>query len=318
MLRPACSYAKTRSPACRLARPSFRPSRAVGRTVVRAIAATLPKEFVNFMKTIVLANQKGGVGKSAVATLLTHYLAQLGKRVLAIDFDHQGNFGSPLTLSKRVRVADVTSDQLLTTSGPRLPDAPFVLVPAGDELLWLEREAAQHTPFARAFRAFLQAMNDRFDVCVIDTHPSPDIRLISALASTDFVLAPIQLNQEPIDGVRNLLGHPRIGFLKIKALLNPKLEFLGLLPTMVEPTVFQRANLRELADRHLPLMLRIGDPPSALASIPRRSAIAEAQAAGAVLWEMRKTAARDAWTEIRPTIAHIAGVVAGRGTVGAV
>jgi chromosome partitioning protein len=269
------------------------------------------------MKTLVLANQKGGVGKSAVATLLTHYLAQLGKRVLAIDFDHQGNFSYPLTLSKRAQVADFSSDSLLTTSGLRLPEAPFVVVPAGDELLWLEREAAQHTPFARAFRAFTKAMDDRFDVCVIDTHPSPDIRLISALASTDYVLAPIQLNQESIDGVRNLLGHPRIGFLKIKALLNPKLDFIGLLPMMVEPTPFQRANLRVLVERHLQLMLRIGEPPGTLASIPKRSAIAEAQAAGAVLWEMKKTAARDAWTEIRPTIAHLACVVGGKEAIGA-
>jgi hypothetical protein len=46
------------------------------------------------MKTLVLANQKGGVGKTAVATLVAHFLAQQGRRVLAVDFDHQGNFSS--------------------------------------------------------------------------------------------------------------------------------------------------------------------------------------------------------------------------------
>ena len=58
---------------------------------------------------------------------------------------------------------------------------------------------------------------------MIDTHPNPDIRVIAALASADFVLSPIQLNQEAIDGVRALLHHQRVGIHKIKALLNPKL-----------------------------------------------------------------------------------------------
>ena len=56
------------------------------------------------MKTLVLANQKGGVGKSAVATLLAHYFAQHGQRVLAIDLDHQGNFSKPLRMSERAAV----------------------------------------------------------------------------------------------------------------------------------------------------------------------------------------------------------------------
>ena len=51
-------------------------------------------------------------------------------------------------------------------------------------------------------------MDAAFDVCVIDTNPNPDIRLIAALASADFVLSPIQLNQEAIDGVRALLQSP--------------------------------------------------------------------------------------------------------------
>ena len=61
------------------------------------------------MKTLVLTNQKGGVGKSAVATLLSHYLAQRGLRVLAVDFDHQSNFTEPLSKSKRARLADITA-----------------------------------------------------------------------------------------------------------------------------------------------------------------------------------------------------------------
>jgi chromosome partitioning protein len=260
------------------------------------------------MKTLVLANQKGGVGKSAVATLLTYYFIKQGKRVLAIDLDHQGNFTNPITLSGRGTVAPFASDRLLLGDAANLPKERFAIVPAGDGLHFLERKEAMHTPYARAFRAFLKQVDADFDVCVVDTHPSPDIRMISALASADFVLSPIQLTQESVDGVRALLLHPRVGVLKIKAMLNQKLHFIGLLPTMVEPTNFQRANFKVLIEQHLHLMIRI-NAENDLARIPKRTAIAEAQADGQVLWEVKRPAARDAWAEIKPTIEHIANVV---------
>jgi chromosome partitioning protein len=261
------------------------------------------------MKTLVLANQKGGVGKSAVATLLVHYFAQRGQRVLAIDLDHQGNFSKPLRMSDRVAVAACTADLLMTGGVSGLPSRPFVLVPSDRTLLGLERQPTMHTPFARAFRRFLASVDAQFDVCVVDTNPNPDIRVIAALASADFVLSPIQLNQEAMDGVSGLLNHDRVGLRKIKAVLNSKLSLIGLLPTLVEPTPFQKANFLQVVQQYHPLMIRIGDGPGAFASIPRRSCIAEAQAAGEVLWEMKKTATRDAWREIEPSLTRIADIV---------
>jgi chromosome partitioning protein len=261
------------------------------------------------MKTLVLCNQKGGVGKSAVATLLTHHLAQRGQRVLAIDLDHQGNFSKPLRLSGRATPAAFAADALMTGSAPALPAQPFVLVPGDRALLALERQPALHTPFARHFRSFLAAVDRAFDVCIVDTNPNPDIRVIAALASADFALSPMQLNQEAMDGVSGLLNHERVGLRKIKAVLNPKLALIGLLPTMVEPTPFQKANFVQVVQQYHPLLIRIGDGPGAFASIPRRSCIAEAQAEGAVLSEMKKTAARDAWREIEPSLNRIADIV---------
>jgi chromosome partitioning protein len=257
------------------------------------------------MKTLVLANQKGGVGKSAVATLISHHLAQKGQRVLAVDFDHQGNFSKPVRLSQRATLAAVTADLLLTSTAVPMPDKHFVLVQSAPLLLALERQPEQHTPFARRLRAFLEGVDRQFDVCVIDTNPNPDIRLIAALASADFVLSPIQLNQEAMDGVSGLLSHARVGVRKIKALLNPKLELLGLLPTMVEATPFQKANFRQVVDTYRSLLIPLSSGPGHVAFIPKRSAIAEAQAHGEVLWEIKKTAARDAWNEIEPGIEAI-------------
>ena len=261
------------------------------------------------MKTLILANHKGGVGKSAVATLIAQYCHRQGHRVLAIDLDHQGNFSSSITLSKQASVASMSADQLFSMPGVTLPADAFVLVPAADPLLGLERQPAQHNLFARNLRDFLKSVDGQFDVCIIDTHPNPDIRLIAALATGDFVLSPIQLNQEAIDGVRALLHHPRVGFHKIKSVLNPKISMIGLLPTLVEPTPFQKANFLSLVQKYAPMMIKLSDVPGDFARIPKRSAIAEAQADGLLLWEMKKTAARDAWAEVQPSLQRILQIV---------
>jgi len=264
------------------------------------------------MKTLVLANHKGGVGKSAVATLLVQSFAFRGLRVLAIDLDHQGNFSKPLRLGHRLAVAPSTSDMVMTTSVSSLPEGASVLIPSSPALIGLERQAALHTSFARSLRKFLVAMDARFDVCVIDTNPNPDIRMIAALASADFVLSPVQLTQEAMDGITALLNHDRVGLRKIKALLNPRLHFIGLLPTMVEASPFQKANMLKVVEHYRSLLIPLSDRLGDIASFPKRTAIAEAQAAGALLWEVKKTAARDAWKEVEPSVARIVDIVAGK------
>ena len=260
------------------------------------------------MKTLVIANHKGGVGKSAIATMLAHFLAQRGLRVLAIDLDHQSNFSSAIVRSARARLFEVSADGLMTNAVTAAPNATFVLVPGGPALIGLERQAALHSPFARNLRGFLRAVNDRFDVCVVDTNPNPDIRMIAALASADHVLSPFELNQEAMDGVSALLNHERVGLRKIKAVLNPKLNFMGLLPTKVEATPFQRANLQQVVQQYRERLIPIGPELGQVAWIPKRSAVAEAQAQGEVLWEMKKSAARDAWKEMEPSISRIAAL----------
>lgn len=259
------------------------------------------------MKTIVLANQKGGVGKSAIATQLAHYFHRLSYSVLFIDLDHQQNSSRPLRLHGDVTCATFSACQLMDAdSRPEFPTADFLLVPGSADLSTLERRPDRHNHFASRLKTILSELTC-FDVCIIDTNPNPDIRYGSALICADYLLAPIQLNQEAMEGIAALLDHPRYGLARIKAVLNARLVFLGLLPNLVEPTPFQRANLRLLISRFGSRLLSARTEGGEwFAQIPKRSAIAEAQAASVFLPDLEKTAARHAWREIRPAFELIA------------
>jgi chromosome partitioning protein len=288
------------------------------------------------MKSMVVGNQKGGVGKSAVGVQLVHHTSgRLGHRTLAIDNDHQGNFSKPLRNSGKAAVANFTSSQLfekswpeLQAEGAKIPEGNLVLIPSDDNLLLLERQGDKHNLFATNFRNFIASQQEAFAACFIDTNPNPDIRVVSSLIAAQYVLSPIQLNQEAIDGIGGLLSHPRVGVLKIQRTLNPSLVLIGLLPNLVLPTPFQKKNFRDIVRLYAKYLIEIpqanpeidpetGLPKKRFAFIPNRSAIAEAQATGERLWEMKKPAhgqktsetahqsARDTWREIEPALATI-------------
>lgn len=253
------------------------------------------------MKTLLLSNQKGGVGKSAIAVQLAHYFADRCKqRVLFIDLDHQGNATKAINASGHASKSDTTSSQVLTEKNITVEQSAFVLVPSDDQLLKLEKQATSHNAFASNFKAFISSVAEQFDVCIIDTNPNPDIRMIASLVSANYVLAPIQLNQEAIDGIGSLIKDVR----NIKSKLNPALTLLGILPNMVANTPFQKANMEALALHFHKLLITL--PSGKPALIQARTAIAEAQAEGKPVWKLTKTSARDAWRELEPTFSKIA------------
>ena len=90
------------------------------------------------MKTLVLANQKGGVGKSAIGTQLAFYAVNSGLRVLYIDLDHQQHSTHPIMRSKRATLAPFKASELQTLSTTPPLDGSFVLVPGDANLSNLE------------------------------------------------------------------------------------------------------------------------------------------------------------------------------------
>jgi chromosome partitioning protein len=253
------------------------------------------------MKIITLPNRKGGVGKSAILCQFAYYLRiVLGLRVLVVDLDHQSNASAAIKLSGLATVSATLASKLMTERTTAIEKANFVLVVGDEPLLTLERQADKRNAIATNLHAFLRAVGEQFDVCLIDTNPNPDIRLTAALVVSGYVLSPVELNQEALDGIGALYSDVN----KVKAALNPNLKFIGILPNLVEPTPFQAANFKQLAEKFSALLIRMKG--GGFAKIKTRTAIAEAQAGGLPVWQVKKTSAADCWRELKPVFETIA------------
>ncbi len=258
------------------------------------------------MKILALANQKGGVGKSAVCTQLAYHAAlQRNLRVLVIDLDHQNNTGKALSTGGKAEISALPSSRLLLGEEALSGQSPFLIVPASNvsELRDLEKKEDQHSLFATNLKRNLKRCQDDFDLCLIDTNPSPDIRQLSALVVASHVLSPVEMAIESIDGIAALLADKEIGIKRIQATVNPDLKLIGILPNKVDPTPFQKENFKQLVQHYSELLIPMEG--GGFAAIKKSTAIVEAQAVGLPLWESSKTSARDAYRLITPVFDKI-------------
>jgi chromosome partitioning protein len=194
-------------------------------------------------RILVLANQKGGVGKTTTAINLGTALAAVGERVLVIDLDPQGNASTGLGVdrkSRKISTYDVLlgdsslNDAIIATAVPRLSIAPSTL-----DLLGVELEIAGDGDRAyRLKRAFAEwtvadRHNDgeRFSYILIDCPPSLNLLTVNALASADAVLVPLQCEFFALEGLSQLLSTVD----QVKRTLNPRLSIHGVVLTMFDP-----------------------------------------------------------------------------------
>ncbi len=196
------------------------------------------------MKTFVIANQKGGVGKTTTTMNLGASLALKKKRVLAIDMDPQSNLSSGLGFTQQFdkqswNTADeapykniydvlVEGDSISSVFVSTSTDNLF-LVPSHLSLAGAEIEMVNMLTRESLLKKAISKMSEDFDYVIIDCPPSLGLLTINALSAADYLLIPIQCEYFALEGLGQLLETTKL----IKG-INPKLVIGGVILTMYD------------------------------------------------------------------------------------
>jgi chromosome partitioning protein len=221
---------------------------------------------------ISVTNQKGGVGKTTSAVNIAYYLAKMGKRTLLVDFDPQGNATSGLGLDKQSLGATMT-DVMLETKLLKDVILPtdhnnLFLAPTTPHLANTEVELAQAN---RRFTRLKNAIDNTpgYDFVIIDSPPSLSLLTVNGLIAARYILLPVQAEFYALEGLGQLLETIKL----IRKSMNPTLDLLGVLPTMVDGRTTLSGQVYEEIKKHFPGKVF-------KTSIPRNIRLAEAPSHG--------------------------------------
>jgi|tagenome__1003787_1003787.scaffolds.fasta_scaffold20922568_1 chromosome partitioning protein len=226
---------------------------------------------------VAIANQKGGVAKTATAVNLAHLLDTMSMRVLVIDADPQASATIHLGLSPRdmmhagrTLASVFSADRPLLDCVQPITTSGVMLIPSSLDLAKTETDLLSEPLAALALRERLVEARAQFDVILIDCPPNLGMMATNAFGAADAILVPCQTELLAIEGIDYLLETVT----KIRRRGNPILEILGILPTLYSARNSQdRASLADIHERfsdRLPIF-----PP-----VPRATVYAQAVAAG--------------------------------------
>jgi chromosome partitioning protein len=233
-------------------------------------------------RVFVVANQKGGVGKTTSTVNIGAALAQLGQRVLVIDLDPQGNASTALSVEHHRGVQssyDVLVDgvPLADVVQPCEEDPALFVVPATIDLAGAEIElvsvVARETRLKKAIAAdprvgtATEAGEDRYDYVFIDCPPSLGLLTLNALVAGDEMMIPIQAEYYALEGLGQLLETVEL----VRADLNPGLRISTILVTMYDARTRLAAGVADEVRDHfgdqvlkttIPRSVRVSEAPS--------------------------------------------------------
>lgn len=222
-------------------------------------------------KIIAFANQKGGVGKTTTCVNLAAYIAVMGKKVLVIDMDPQGNATSGLGVEKtqntktiyNVFDGDAFIHEVIVPSYIEGLD----IVPATVDLAGAEIDLVQMPSREKVVKNILGRIKNNYDFIMIDCPPSLGLLTVNSLTAADSIIIPIQCEFYALEGLSQLMNTIRL----IKHHLNPNLDVEGVVLTMKD----SRSNLiaqvsqeiikffgKKVFETAIPRNIRLAEAPS--------------------------------------------------------
>jgi len=201
---------------------------------------------------ISVTNQKGGVGKTTTAVNLAYYIAKSGKKTLLVDFDPQGNATSGLGIDKQLlqgTMADVVMEEM-TLDQIVIPTEHknLFLAPTTPLLANTEVQLAQADKRFSRLKAAIEASQQGYDIIIIDSPPSLSLLTVNGLIAASYVLLPVQAEFYALEGLGQLLETMKL----VRKAMNPTLELLGVLPTMIDSRTTLSGQVHEEIKKHFP------------------------------------------------------------------
>jgi chromosome partitioning protein len=218
-----------------------------------------------------IANQKGGVGKTTTTVNLAAGLSRIGKRVLVVDLDPQGNATMGSGVDKRaltLTVYDVLLENAsIAEARVRSDKAGYDVLGANRELAGAEVELVQLERRDKRLRDALRAVQTEYDFVLIDCPPSLSMLTLNGLCSAHGVVVPMQCEYFALEGLSDLVNTIK----QVHANLNPELEIIGLLRVMFDPRITLQQQVSEQLKTHfgdkvfntvIPRNVRLAEAPS--------------------------------------------------------